>query len=265
MADTWQGFEHDQMRSWLRQAGLVNVIVTGTGENCHAGIDPSQDHETEQPQVSISTFVAVGTRRLSGAREAVQAGYGATAEGKAGCCSSPVGEGSTSCCSGSSAELISLEVVQSPQFMLGYTPDVLGDAPQEAVEISLGCGNPLALAGLQTGEFVLDIGSGGGIDAFLAARQVGPLGRVIGVDMTPAMLERARNTAERAGYSQVEFRQGQAEALPVADNQVDVVISNCVINLCEDKGQVFQEAYRVLKSGGQAGSKRHGYQPGFPA
>ena len=135
--------------------------------------------------------------------------------------------------------------------MLGYTPDVLGAAPREAVEISLGCGNPLALAGLQTGESVLDIGSGGGIDAFLAARQVGPLGRVIGVDMTPAMLERARNTAERAGYSQVEFRQGQAEALPVADNQVDVVISNCVINLCEDKGQVFGKPTGYLKSGGR--------------
>lgn len=251
MADTWQGFERDQIYGWLRQAGLVNVIVTGTGENCHTGLEPTRDHETEQPQVSISTFVAVGTRRLSGAREAVQAGYGATAEGKAGCCSNPVGEGSTSCCSGSSADLISLEVVQSPQFMSGYSPEALNSVPQESVEISLGCGNPLALAGLQIGESVLDIGSGGGIDAFLAARQVGPLGKVIGVDMTPAMLERARKTAENGGYSQVEFRQGQAEALPVADSQVDVVISNCVINLCEDKGQVFLEAYRVLKNGGR--------------
>jgi arsenite methyltransferase len=98
---------------------------------------------------------------------------------------------------------------------------------------------------------VLDIGSGGGMDAFISARKVGTTGKVIGVDMTPAMLERARQAAVKAGLAQVEFRQGQAEALPVEDSVVDVVISNCVINLCEDKGRVFQEAYRVLKDGGR--------------
>ena len=105
------------------------------------------------------------------------------------------------------------------------------------------------MAGLKNGEVVLDIGSGGGIDAFLAARKVGQNGRVIGVDMTPAMLERARATARKNGFANVEFRQGQAEALPVQDETVDVILSNCVINLTEDKGQVFKEAYRALKPG----------------
>ena len=135
--------------------------------------------------------------------------------------------------------------------MQAYLPEELAQAPVEAVEIALGCGNPLALAGLQSGEVVLDIGSGGGMDALLAARRVGGSGRVIGVDMTPAMLEHARRAAARAGFDQVEFRQGVAEALPVEDAAVDVVISNCVINLCEDKGQVFQEAFRVLKPRGR--------------
>ena len=252
MADAWQGFERDQIHAWFQQAGLVNVIVDCTGEDCFAEPEHPQDLEPEQHQAHISTFVAVGTRRLPGVREAVQAGYGATAEGKSGFCSSPAEESMTSCCvSPNSEQLIPLEVIQSPQFMTGYTVESLAEAPQDAVEISLGCGNPLTLAGLQPGEVVLDIGSGGGIDAFLAARQVGPSGRVIGVDMTPAMLARARTSAEKAGFSQVEFRQGQAEALPAEDGLVDVVISNCVINLCEDKGQVFGEAFRVLKNGGR--------------
>ena len=136
-------------------------------------------------------------------------------------------------------------------FSTGYSPVELSAAPKEAADISLGCGNPLALAGLQAGEVVLDIGSGGGLDAFLAAGKVGPGGRVIGVDMTPAMLERARASAERNQISNVEFRQGYAEELPAADGEVDVIISNCVINLTEDKGRVFREAFRVLKPGGR--------------
>ena len=136
-------------------------------------------------------------------------------------------------------------------FNTGYTSGELSAAPKEAAEISLGCGNPLAMAGLKPGEVVLDIGSGGGLDAFLAAGKVGPTGRVIGVDMTPAMLERARASAERNNITNVEFRQGYAEEMPVADGEVDVIISNCVINLTEDKGHVFREAYRVLKPGGR--------------
>ena len=131
-----------------------------------------------------------------------------------------------------------------------YHLEELKVIPEEAGEISLGCGNPLAMASLKTGETVLDIGSGGGIDVFLAANRVGPTGHVIGVDMTPAMLKRSRESAVKHGYHQVEFRQGDAENLPVGDNSVDVVISNCVINLTEDKTQAFQEIYRVLKPGG---------------
>lgn len=117
--------------------------------------------------------------------------------------------------------------------------------------LSLGCGDPITLAGLQPGQTIVDLGSGGGIDCFLAARKVGPEGRVIGVDMTPAMLEKARANREKVGAHNVEFRLGEIENLPVADNTADVVISNCVINLSPDKGQVLREAYRVLKPGGK--------------
>jgi len=143
------------------------------------------------------------------------------------------------------------EIPTAVNFHSGYRPDELAAIPAEAAEISLGCGNPTAMAGLKSGETVLDIGSGGGIDAFLAAREVGPQGRVIGVDMTPAMLERARRAAEQGGYANVEFRQGYAEQLPVEDGTIDVILSNCVINLTEDKGRVFREAFRALKPGGR--------------
>jgi len=125
------------------------------------------------------------------------------------------------------------------------------DLPQEVTNLSLGCGDPVTLAELQPGQTVLDLGSGGGIDCFLAARKVGPTGLVIGVDMTPAMLEKARLNQERIGAENVEFRLGEIEHLPVSDASVDVIISNCVINLSPDKPQVFREAYRVLKPGGK--------------
>lgn len=122
--------------------------------------------------------------------------------------------------------------------------------PAEA-NLGLGCGNPTALAGLKPGETVLDLGSGAGIDCFLAARRVGPTGRVIGVDMTPEMIDRARANARRGGFSNVEFRLGEIENLPLADSSVDVIISNCVINLSTDKPRVFREAFRVLRPGGR--------------
>jgi SAM-dependent methyltransferase len=117
--------------------------------------------------------------------------------------------------------------------------------------MGLGCGNPQAIAALKPGETVLDLGSGGGFDCFLAARQIGDHGRVIGVDMTPAMISKARENADQGGYHNVEFRLGEIENLPLADHSVDVIISNCVINLSPDKERVFKETFRVLKPGGR--------------
>ncbi|MFX1262872.1 MAG: arsenite methyltransferase [Promethearchaeota archaeon] len=131
---------------------------------------------------------------------------------------------------------------------LGYS---VKDMPESATESFAGCGNPVAIASLKEGEVVLDLGSGAGLDMFHAARKVGDTGRVIGVDMTPAMIEKAKLGAEELGLENVEFRLGDIEDLPVEDSSIDVVISNCVINLAPDKGQVFREAYRVLRPGGR--------------
>jgi SAM-dependent methyltransferase len=133
---------------------------------------------------------------------------------------------------------------------MGYSAAEVLAVPQGA-NLGLGCGNPQAIAALKPGETVLDLGSGAGFDAFLAARQVGETGRVIGVDMTPEMLSRARANAQAGGYPNVEFRLGEIEHLPVADGTVDVILSNCVINLSPDKPRVFAEAWRVLKPGGR--------------
>ena len=133
---------------------------------------------------------------------------------------------------------------------IGYSDEELGSIPDRA-NLGLGCGNPTALASLKTGEVVLDLGAGAGIDCFLAAEAVGQDGKVIGVDMTPEMIESARENARKDGYQNVEFRLGEIENLPVADNSVDAIISNCVINLSPDKGRVFKEAYRALKPGGR--------------
>lgn len=153
------------------------------------------------------------------------------------CCGPPV-----SCC----GDTPTLEISKN----IGYTEEELNAIP-EGANLGLGCGNPVAIASLKEGDTVLDLGSGAGIDCFLAAKKVGPNGRVIGVDMTPEMLEKARENARRVEADTVEFRLGEIEHLPVADSSVDVVISNCVINLSPDKGQVFNEAYRVLKPGGR--------------
>lgn len=133
---------------------------------------------------------------------------------------------------------------------MGYSAEELSAVP-EGSNLGLGCGNPQAIAELKPGEVVLDLGSGGGFDCFLASRQVGETGRVIGVDMTPEMISKARANAAKGGFSNTEFRLGEIEHLPVADQSVDVILSNCVINLSPDKTQVFREAYRVLKPGGR--------------
>ena len=148
------------------------------------------------------------------------------------------------------AEATTATTLDTKAHAYGYSAEDTSAVP-EGANLGLGCGNPIALASLRPGETVLDLGSGAGFDCFLAARAVGETGRVIGVDMTHEMLRKARANAEKSGYTQVEFRLGEIEHLPVADASVDVVISNCVINLSPEKAQVFQDAFRVLKPGGR--------------
>jgi len=154
------------------------------------------------------------------------------------------------CCAPASPCSASADLAQTVSKNIGYTDEELKSVP-EGANLGLGCGNPVALASLAEGETVLDLGSGAGFDCFLAASKVGKTGKVIGVDMTPEMIEKARENAQKGGYQNVEFRLGEIENIPVADNSVDVVISNCVINLSPDKGKVFREAFRGLKPGGR--------------
>ena len=177
-------------------------------------------------------------------RKAVRDGYGkigAAGRAAAGCCA-------TSCCS--SGVAASTACAADTSTALGYSEAEVSSLPDGA-NLGLGCGNPQAIAALRPGETVLDLGSGGGIDCFLAAKQVGETGAVIGVDMTPEMIDRARENAAKVGASNVEFRLGEIEHLPVADGIVDAILSNCVINLSPDKRTVFREAFRVLKPGGR--------------
>ncbi len=156
-------------------------------------------------------------------------------------------------CSSCSSGCCSLSCSSPPKYVswkIGYSPDDIESVPEDSV-LGLGCGNPVALAGLKEGETVLDLGSGGGIDVFLAANKVGPTGKVIGIDMTEEMVTKAQTIAYKNGYKNVEFRLGEIENLPVKDKTVDVIISNCMINLAPDKLKVFQEAYRVLKPNGK--------------
>ena len=159
-------------------------------------------------------------------------------------------QGSSCCCGTSSSCCGSTDAVQEISKGIGYSDDELAAVP-EGANLGLGCGNPIALASLQECETVLDLGSGAGFDCFLAANKVGEKGKVIGVDMTPEMLAKARENALKGDYNNMEFRLGEIENLPVADASVDVVISNCVINLSPDKERVFREVFRVLKPGGR--------------
>ena len=171
-------------------------------------------------------------------KKVVREGYAKIAKQSSPCCA-PV----NSCCG-------STDLAQDISKSIGYTEEELKAVP-EGANLGLGCGNPVALASLKEGETVLDLGSGAGFDCFLAANQVGENGKVIGIDMTPEMVEKARENASKGNYRNVEFRLGEIENLPIDDNSVDIVISNCVINLASDKGKVFKEAFRVLKPGGR--------------
>jgi len=154
----------------------------------------------------------------------------------------------TGCCSGDSG--CSTTADASRSLDLGYSAGEMDSVPDGA-NMGLGCGNPKAIASLKAGESVLDLGSGGGFDCFLASNEVGPTGHVIGVDMTPQMISRSRENAAKSAQSNTEFRLGEIENLPVADSTVDVIISNCVLNLSPDKARVMKESYRVLKPGGR--------------
>jgi SAM-dependent methyltransferase len=168
-------------------------------------------------------------------KEIVRKNYAKIAKKKSSCCSS-------SCCQGTAGR-------EKGYKKLGYSGEELRSLPEGV--FSLGCGNPVAFASLKEGEVVLDLGSGSGLDCFIASKRVGGSGRVIGVDMTPEMIDLARKNARKGNYKNVEFRLGEIENLPVADGSVDVVISNCVINLSPNKKRVFEEAFRVLKPGGR--------------
>jgi len=178
-------------------------------------------------------------------RQQVRSAYAAVANTGSSCCATAPAPAAGGCCAPSDqsvAELLSRGI--------GYSAEETAAVPDGA-NLGLGCGNPQAIAALKPGEVVLDLGSGAGFDCFLAARTVGETGRVIGVDMTPDMISKARGNSLKGGYANVEFRLGEIEHLPVADASIDVIISNCVINLSPDKAQVFHDAYRALKPGGR--------------
>jgi len=170
-------------------------------------------------------------------KDIVKKGYGQIAKTSAQC-----GGGSCGCSSNMT--------VQKQSGEMGYSEDEMKAVP-DGSNLGLGCGNPLAIASLKEGDIVLDLGSGAGFDVFLAAKKVGQSGKAIGVDMTDEMLEKARGNAKRGGFTNVEFRKGDIENLPIDDNSIDMVISNCVINLAPDKAKVFKEIHRVLKTGGR--------------
>jgi arsenite methyltransferase len=183
-------------------------------------------------------------------KEFVQKRYAKVAKAGASCCAPK--QASSSCCSPNQVQSsCGCGTTSSYAEMVGYSKEQVETLPEGAVAASAGCGNPTALASLKEGEVVLDLGSGGGIDIFLSAQKVGATGKVIGVDMTPEMIDLARRNAVEMGFKNVEFRLGDIEEMPVESGSVNAIISNCVINLAPDKDKVFREAYRVLKPGGR--------------
>lgn len=195
----------------------------------------------QPPKVEHVQYITEKTKSTEDVKKEVRGAYGSVAEAN---------KKNQSCGNGRSCCGVSAKPDPSYSQELGYTQEELKSVP-EGSNMGLGCGNPQAIADLKTGEVVLDLGAGGGFDAFLAARKVGPNGKVYGVDMTPEMLSTSRANAARDGYRNVEFLLGEIEHLPLPNNSVNVIISNCVINLSPDKAQVFSESFRVLKDGGR--------------
>ena len=197
---------------------------------CQRGSDRCEDETPQQEKLDVH-------------RQSVRKAYSAVAQANDEAAACGI---ASSCCGVSDDHAINTLI----STRLGYTRSELENTPSGA-DMGLGCGNPRAIAALQPGEVVVDLGSGGGFDCFLAAHEVGGSGRVIGIDMTPDMISKARNNASKGGYANVEFRLGEIEYLPIADESADVIISNCVINLSPDKRQVFRDAFRILKRGGR--------------
>jgi len=195
-------------------------------------------NETSSTDVDTDELSAAEQRRI------VRDRYGEIATSSSSCCGDT---GASSCCSDSNSDRAAYD---DQSRLLGYADEEL-DAVESGANLGLGCGNPTAIASLEDGATVLDLGSGAGFDCFLAAREVGSDGHVIGVDMTPEMVETARENITKNDATNVEFRLGEIEHLPVADESVDVILSNCVVNLSPDKSQVFSEAFRVLRPGGR--------------
>nr|WP_242611661.1 arsenite methyltransferase [Natrinema hispanicum] len=195
-------------------------------------------NETSSTDVDTDELSAAEQRRI------VRDRYGEIATSSSSCCGDT---GASACCSDRSSDRAAYD---DQSRLLGYADEEL-DAVESGANLGLGCGNPTAIASLEDGATVLDLGSGAGFDCFLAAREVGSDGRVIGVDMTPEMVETARENVTKNDATNVEFRLGEIEHLPVADESVDVILSNCVVNLSPDKSQVFSEALRVLRPGGR--------------
>lgn len=193
----------------------------------------------------MSKIKKVSDMKSEEIKDEVRKAYTKVAEIDAGCGCEPQIQSSSSCCGESSSKTVTrVNLAQA----LGYDTEGM---PLSSTESFAGCGNPVALASLREGEVVLDLGSGAGLDMFVASKKVGVNGKVIGVDMTPAMIEKAKKNAEELGITNVDFRFGDIEDMPVDNDSVDVVISNCVINLAPDKAKVFREAYRVLRPGGR--------------
>jgi len=227
-------------RNMLREAGFDNVEITDITDLARSVF---AQHEEKFDKYGLTYVIIKASKkeRLNKTnddiKKTVRQHYSQIAkQSNTGCISQKT------CCGSSNIENLSRKI--------GYNKEDLHSVP-EGANLGLGCGNPVALTNLKEGDIVLDLGSGAGFDSFLAANKVGKKGRVIGVDMTPEMIEKARENIRKGNYENVEFRLGEIEYLPVADNSVDVVISNCVINLSTDKERVFKEAYRVLKPGGR--------------